>query len=81
LRARAKAAGQFTFLLDHDGTLLRWDQSYVSDVWWPSKNGEPGQWRRYQVNPFTASVTAIRPERAQAFAGAGCDLYGEVASG
>jgi hypothetical protein len=62
---------RFTFLCDRDGTLLRWDQSMVSDVFWPGK----GVWTRYKVNPFTASVTVITPERARELAGPDADLY------
>jgi hypothetical protein len=68
------ASRQFTFLLDRDGTLLRWDESLVSDVWWPGQR----VWHGYQVNPFEASVTTITPERAREFAGPGCDLYAKV---
>jgi hypothetical protein len=64
--------GRFTFLYDRDGTLLRWDQSMVSDVWWPDAR----IWHRYQLNPFEASVTSITPQRAQELAGA--DLYAPV---
>lgn len=64
----------FTFLYDRDGTLLRWDQSMVSDVWWPDAR----IWHRYQLNPFEASVTSITPQRARELAGAGADLYAPV---
>jgi hypothetical protein len=69
------AAREFAFLLDRDGTLLRWDRSLVSDVWWPADEKGPGQWARYQVNPIVANVTAITPERARELAGDGADLY------
>jgi hypothetical protein len=65
---------RFTFLLDRDGTLVRWDQSYVSDVWWPGKR----VWHRFQLDPFEASVTAITPERARELAGDGPDLYADA---
>jgi hypothetical protein len=71
---------RFTFLLDRDGTLLRWDQWLVSDVWWPADEKGPGQWSRYQVDPFTANVTPITPERAQELAGADADLYAEAST-
>ena len=51
---------RFTFLEDRDGSLLRQDQSLVSDVFWP----KGARWARYQIDPFTASVTAITPEDA-----------------
>jgi hypothetical protein len=78
--ARAKAAGTFTFLLDRDDTLLLWDDSYVADVWWPPRDGEPGMWSRISIDPFTASVTAIRPARAQEIAGADVDLHAEAST-
>jgi hypothetical protein len=67
---------RFTFLEDRDGTLCRWDESFVSDVWWPDTR----VWARYQLNPFEASVTAITPEEAQKLAGEGADLYADVAA-
>jgi hypothetical protein len=76
--ARAKAARAFTFLLDRDGTLCRWDASYVADVWWPGKDGEPAQWCRYPLDPLRANVTAITPERARELAGDGADLYADA---
>jgi hypothetical protein len=51
---------RFTFLEDRDGSLLRQDQSLVSDVFWP----KGAIWHRYPMNPFEASVTAITPEAA-----------------
>ena len=78
--ARAKAAGRFTFLLDRVVTLLRWDASYVPDAWWHPRAGEPGRWSRLTINPFTASVTAITPARAQELAGADADLYAEAST-
>lgn len=72
------ATRDFTFLLDHDGTLLRWDASYVADVWWPADEKGTGQWHRYGVNPFTANVTAITRERARELAGPDADLYAEA---
>jgi hypothetical protein len=78
--ARARTASAFTFLADRDGTLLRWDASYVADVWWPRRAGEQGQWSRLSINPFTANVTAITPERAQELAGADADLYAEAST-
>jgi hypothetical protein len=78
--ARAKAASRFTFLLDRDGTLLRWDDSYVADVWWPPPDGEPGMWSRFAIDPFTASVTGITPTRARELAGADADLYAEAST-
>jgi hypothetical protein len=69
---------RFMFLLDRDRTLLRWDASYVADVWWPPRDGEPGQWSRLPLNPFTASVTEIAAERAQEIAGPGAGLYAEA---
>jgi hypothetical protein len=51
---------RFTFLEDRDGSLLRQDQSLVSDVFWP----KGAIWHRYLMNPFEASVTAIAPEDA-----------------
>jgi hypothetical protein len=71
---------RFKFLLDRDGTLLRWDQSLVSDVWWPADEKGPGQWARYQVNPLVANVTAITPERAQEIARPGADLYAKAST-
>jgi len=61
--------------------LLRWDASYVTDVWWPSRDGEPGQWSPLPVNPITANVTQVTPERAKEIAGPDADLYAEAAPG
>lgn len=69
---------RFTYLLDRDGALLRWDKSLVSDVWWPPRNGKPGRWHRYQVDPFVANVTEITPAEAQELAGPDADLYAPV---
>jgi hypothetical protein len=69
-------ARRYTFLQDRDGSLLRWDRSMVSDVYWPGKR----VWRRYQINPFKDSVTAIKPQRARELAGLGADLYADVDS-
>jgi hypothetical protein len=70
-------SGTFTALV---GRLLRVGCKCkpVSDLWWPPTNGQPSRWRRYQVNPFTASVTAITPERAQELAGRNADLHADM---
>jgi hypothetical protein len=62
------ATREFTFLLDRDGTLCRWDEWYVSDVWWAADEKRAGEWHRYDVNPFTANVTAITPARGRVVA-------------
>jgi hypothetical protein len=62
---------RFTFLEDRDGSLLRQDQSLVSDVFWP----KGAIWRRYPMNPFEASVRTITPERARELGGPDADLY------
>jgi hypothetical protein len=72
--ASANATRRFTFLLDNDGALLRQDQSLVTDAWWPRSR----VWHRFQIDPFTASVTAITPERARELAGVRADIYADV---
>jgi hypothetical protein len=64
--------------MDRDDSLLRWDASYVADVWWPPRAGEPGTWSRTLIEPVTASVTAITSARAQEIAGA--DLYADASA-
>jgi hypothetical protein len=71
---RAESAMTFTFLQDFDGTLgRRDDETYASAVWWPARDGAPGQWHPWSIDPF--AVTAITREQAQAIVGPDADLF------